>query len=276
MKKSNFISLLESDGNLGVSQLPPLQSVIGEYPYFQAAQLLLSKAYQDTENLNFEPQLRKAAAYAADRKKLHQLLFHNTHAVPAEVKHQELESSELENQIQAEELVEESVEFISNQSEDPLQNQILSAAINSSILQEVSDEIDLTDFEDLIQKPADSAPKSETQEHFNEDSAHSFADWLKHYSGEPRSVAFGFDIDEKELNTGLSVKQAFYSPAKMAKLSVQEDDDLVTETLASIYADQGNFEKAIKAFEKLQLKYPEKRVYFAGRIKEIQNQLKDQ
>ncbi|MFT4757660.1 MAG: hypothetical protein ACI91R_002317, partial [Vicingaceae bacterium] len=34
-----------------------------------------------------------------------------------------------------------------------------------------------------------------------------------------------------------------------------------------------HFEKAIKAFEKLQLKYPEKSSYFAGRIKDIQNQL---
>ena len=71
----------------------------------------------------------------------------------------------------------------------------------------------------------------------------------------------------------MPAKQEFYSASKMAKLSVQEDDDLVTETLANIYAEQGNEEKAIKAFEKLQLKYPEKKVYFAGRIKEIENQL---
>ena len=68
-------------------------------------------------------------------------------------------------------------------------------------------------------------------------------------------------------------KTEFFSATKMARLSVQEDDDLVTETLANIYADQENYDKAIKAFEKLQLKYPEKSVYFAGRIKEIQNQI---
>ena len=83
-------------------------------------------------------------------------------------------------------------------------------------------------------------------------------------------VQFNDDIIEVSSN---KEKAEFYSASKMAKLSVQEDDDLVTETLASIYADQGNFDKAIKAFEKLQLKYPEKRVYFAGRIKKIQNQL---
>ncbi|MCK3685909.1 tetratricopeptide repeat protein [Maribellus sp. YY47] len=52
--------------------------------------------------------------------------------------------------------------------------------------------------------------------------------------------------------------------------SVIENDELVTETLANIYFHQKNYEKAIKAFKKLSLKYPEKNIYFASRIKEIE------
>ncbi|WP_319482357.1 tetratricopeptide repeat protein [uncultured Draconibacterium sp.] len=52
--------------------------------------------------------------------------------------------------------------------------------------------------------------------------------------------------------------------------SVKEDDELVTETLASIYFQQNNFDKALDAYKKLSLKYPEKSVYFAGRIEEIE------
>lgn len=52
--------------------------------------------------------------------------------------------------------------------------------------------------------------------------------------------------------------------------SVKEDQELVTETLASIYLQQNNFDKALEAYKKLSLKYPEKSVYFAGRIEEIE------
>ncbi len=55
------------------------------------------------------------------------------------------------------------------------------------------------------------------------------------------------------------------------KLKEEENDDLVTETLASIYANQGYYKKAIQIFEKLSLKYPEKSTYFGGQIEKIKN-----
>ena len=57
---------------------------------------------------------------------------------------------------------------------------------------------------------------------------------------------------------------------KVAEKSVQENEEIITETLANIYLQQKNYKKALDAFEKLSLKYPEKSVYFASRIKEIE------
>lgn len=51
--------------------------------------------------------------------------------------------------------------------------------------------------------------------------------------------------------------------------SVEENEHLITDTLATIYLNQGHYAKAIFAYEKLSLKYPEKSAYFAGQIAEI-------
>lgn len=49
-----------------------------------------------------------------------------------------------------------------------------------------------------------------------------------------------------------------------------DSDDLMSETLASIYIKQKHYRKAISIFEKLRLKYPEKNTYFADQISELE------
>lgn len=64
-------------------------------------------------------------------------------------------------------------------------------------------------------------------------------------------------------------KNEFFSPVNIARVSVMDTDDLVSETLAKIYLKQGNQSKAIRIYEKLTLKYPEKKAYFAAQIENI-------
>ncbi len=51
--------------------------------------------------------------------------------------------------------------------------------------------------------------------------------------------------------------------------SVKLSDNIASENLATVFEKQGKKGKAIHIYEKLILKYPEKRTYFAGRIEEL-------
>lgn|GEM_PF-2650142 len=58
-----------------------------------------------------------------------------------------------------------------------------------------------------------------------------------------------------------------------AKHSVEDQEELITETLARIYADQMLFSKAIAAYKILLLKNPEKRRYFASQIEVLEKKI---
>jgi len=70
-------------------------------------------------------------------------------------------------------------------------------------------------------------------------------------------------------------KAEFFSPVKAAKMSVTEDDTIVSETLAKIFFDQGNLPKALKAYQSLLVQFPEKSNIFAPRIEEIKTLIRE-
>ena len=80
------------------------------------------------------------------------------------------------------------------------------------------------------------------------------------------SIIDNFIQREPQISRGKSKE---YSLENLAAESLVDNEEFVTETLAEIYASQGNNSKAKRAFQLLSLKYPEKSIYFAARIKQL-------
>ncbi|WP_148233555.1 hypothetical protein [Pseudopedobacter saltans] len=55
-----------------------------------------------------------------------------------------------------------------------------------------------------------------------------------------------------------------------AKRSSEDNNELVSETLARVYVEQMLYHKALDIYKKLSLKYPEKNAYFASQIKYLE------
>ncbi len=53
-----------------------------------------------------------------------------------------------------------------------------------------------------------------------------------------------------------------------------EEPEIMTETIAKIYLNQEQYEKALKIYETLSLKYPQKSIYFADKISQIKELIK--
>ncbi|MAO72337.1 MAG: hypothetical protein CMD02_07535 [Flavobacteriales bacterium] len=113
---------------------------------------------------------------------------------------------------------------------------------------------------------------------FNENEEHSFSQWLaltklkKIDRDEEKKEEIDLIDNFIESNPIIKAeKNKFFSPNETAKTSLIEKDELVTETLARVYLEQGHLDKAIEAYKKLSLKYPKKSSLFAEQIKLIED-----
>lgn len=111
----------------------------------------------------------------------------------------------------------------------------------------------------------------------------SFAEWLKHISVKSKKAKEEV-ADQKALKAmwqQQKLAEAIEEESEeipeqvfeMAVNSIARKEELLSESLAKVYAKQGKIEKAIEMYEKLSLQNPEKNTYFADQIQNLQKEI---
>lgn len=288
MNLEQFNGFLNSPAALNAQSLPLLTDLVKEYPYFQTAQILLAKNLHNEKNIRYNAQLKIAAAYSADRKKLYELI----NAV-AKVEEKVIEPIVVKEEFRStEELPKEEKKEIPQ--ERPLLKPIERVKKEEPVVKKKEE----LKVEPVAEKKIEPIIKKQQPK---ADETHTFTEWLRlaslhsvkavEIAREKKKPSQKDALIDKFLREEPKIskpqKAEFFSPVNMAKQSIVENDDLVTETLAGIYEKQALSAaepkdkrrlstKAIKAYEKLSLKYPEKKVSFAARIENLRQQLNEQ
>jgi tetratricopeptide (TPR) repeat protein len=77
MKSQKIIQLINNPQNILSEDITNLDGILLKYPFFQSGQLLLTKGLLNTNSIRYNQQLKRAAAYSLDRKKLFSLITLN-------------------------------------------------------------------------------------------------------------------------------------------------------------------------------------------------------
>ena len=101
---------------------------------------------------------------------------------------------------------------------------------------------------------------------------YSFLDWFDVINESESNLDYKIDLIDKFIKNSpkINIKME-YKPDPEILPESKIKDDLITETLAKIYIDQKKYNKAIKAYNILSLKYPKKSSFFADQIEKIKN-----
>ena len=101
---------------------------------------------------------------------------------------------------------------------------------------------------------------------------YTFLDWFDKINESKSSLNSKIDIIDNFIKNSPKISiDKKYIPTSEFKTDTNIKDDLITETLAKIYTSQEKYNKAIKAYKILSLKYPKKSSFFADQIEKIKN-----
>ena len=286
MQLQELTSILQRPETLQAEQIVALKSLVDEYSYFQPARALYLKALKNKNSYKYNNALKVTAAHSSDRSVLFDFItsdVFNQNKISQQIK----QNSEYIKAIEVDGIDDISI----NRSvtiDDALKQQVeaTKGVLDPNLFEEKeSEKQNIPSFE-ISGKITNLDPIEEKLQigkplEFSASETHSFSEWLKITSFKPidrnqdqikKQVPLSNKLEaiDKFITENPKIKPTVNTPKpKLINNEESTDDSLMTETLARIYLEQKNYDKAIQSYRILSLKYPEKSSFFANQIKAI-------
>ncbi|MBN1337952.1 MAG: tetratricopeptide repeat protein [Bacteroidales bacterium] len=293
MNRQQFIDFLNEPSKMKAGALSSLKSLVADYPWCHTAGLLYLLNLYKYDHIDYTRQLRFAAAVAPDRSLLKSLLN--------SVKAGESDTSAT---LAGKERSQEAPADVSHQSINDLPG--ISEKIPENerfmrLMDELSETIGLISvaerhdadsrrflmIQDVIfrlgevlkyagEAPAQDESKGKAGLHtpageYSFDHPQEMDNPSAEEFKQKNELIERFIKNEPKITP--PKKSDFFTPEKLARASLADKDEIVSETLAKIYLKQGNYARALKIYRKLSLLNPEKSSYFAAQILKIEKEI---
>ena len=303
-KQPQLWDALQHPRDISSDTVAEMETLADKCPYFQLLYTLIAKAKHDQQTPDAYESLGKAAAYAPDRRLLRQIFYDDLvltlpdssetglpviESPPVIATKEEPDLDLTSDETASEEgdaapeiedtpteptdtttdgiVEEETEEAVDTEEDDSLREELTQTLpVLQDSKEELPDSIEATNTND---SPADI---TETEE------GSPLLDQLEGISDEPTprnpNQSMQQDIIDRFVKANPSItRDSSLEPSStdLSTESTELPDDMVTENLAEIMLKQGKVGKAVDLYQKLMLKFPEKKTYFAQKIDQLTN-----
>jgi hypothetical protein len=277
MNKDHLLKFVQNPEQITANDKQSLAELVRTFPFFHTAHLLFLYNLKKTDSEEYDQQLRESAIYISDRRILFNLIYGIGTMAPSIIEDAEKPTDVDKTQNEPGITLSETKQELEKET-PPLatpreagQTELLEIDENLTQGYTENEHAREVEFSLLSEKLFDI-------NHITPDPTFELEE--EPHSNNPgnKSQPASFDLIEKfiEENPAFVPNKVDFSEERedISAHSIVDNEDVATETLAMVFENQKLYDKAVSIYEKLILKFPEKRAYFASRIEELRNNLK--